>query len=415
LLQQLLGEDARFVEVQTADKKMSDILKRAGVPKKTPNESNHNLLHTMFHRSVRAAPFEGNLLQRQAQEQAIERLGYSYVQEEIHKILIARQVATFDAYLTARRPGRKVRLKEIEKQAIWCVYQTYAQRLKKVGAETWEQARVRAEALVVRDAEFQSYDAVVVDEAQDLDPALLRLLLQLCKSPSRFFITADANQSIYGSGFNWSDVHEALKFSGRTSVLRANYRSTREIGEATQSYLSTGILDDEQIEYKYMHNGPLPVMRAVQSREEETQLLVRFLRSAPRELRFSTGSCAVLCPSNNIGRALAASLRTGGIEATFMEGRDLNLSWHGVKVITLNSAKGLEFPIVALAGFAGSRYANLTLDAQGEKLEEELARLRRTIFVGMTRAMRALLVIVPSNSMSPLLSAFDARYWNLEK
>ena len=37
------------------------------------------------------------------------------------------------------------------------------------------------------------------------------------------------------------------------------------------------------------------------------------------------------------------------------------------------------------------QYANLALDAQGEKLEEELARLRRTIFVGMTRAMRALL------------------------
>jgi superfamily I DNA/RNA helicase len=254
-----------------------------------------------------------------------------------------------------------------------------------------------------------------VDEAQDLDPALLRLLLQLCKSPSRFFITADANQSIYGSGFNWSDVHEALKFAGRTSVLRANYRSTRELGEASQSYLSSGTLDDEAVEYKYMHNGPLPVMRAVVSREEEIQLLVRFLRGATRELRFSTAACAVLCPSNDIGRVLAASLRTGGIEATFMEGKDLDLAWHGVKVITLNSAKGLEFPIVALAGFAGSRYANLTHDLEGEKLEEELARLRRTIFVGMTRAMRALLVVVPAHTTSPLLQGFEARYWNLEQ
>jgi superfamily I DNA/RNA helicase/mRNA-degrading endonuclease RelE of RelBE toxin-antitoxin system len=410
LLKQLLGKDARFVDVQTADKKMSDILRRAGVPMKTPNES--NLLHTIFHRSVRDAPFEGNLLQRQAQAQAIARLGHDYVRDEIHKILIARQVATFDAYLTARRPGRKVRLKEIEKQAIWCVYQTYAQRLKKADAESWEQARVRGEALVACDVEYQGYDAVVVDEAQDLDPALLRMLLQLCKSPSRFFITADANQSIYGSGFNWSDVHEALKFSGRTSVLRANYRSTREIGEAAQSYLSTGILDDEPIEYKYMHNGPLPVMRVVSSREEETQLLLRFLRGAPRELRFSAGSCAVLCPTNDSGRALAASLRTCGIEAAFMEGKDFNLAWPGVKVITLNSAKGLEFPIVALAGFTNSRYAKLTLDLEGEKLEEELARLRRTIFVGMTRAMRALLIIVPANTSSPLLQGFDPTYWN---
>src|SRR5207302_9165189 len=147
LLQQLLGEDKHFVEVQTADKKMSEILKRAGIPQKTPNENNSNLLQTVFHRSIRDAAFEGNALQRQAQAQAIERLGHTYVQDEIHKILIARQVATFDAYLTARRPGRKVRLKEIEKQAIWCIYQAYAQRLKKANAETWsrrvcEQARL---------------------------------------------------------------------------------------------------------------------------------------------------------------------------------------------------------------------------------------------------------------------------------
>src|SRR5260221_10748913 len=141
-------------------------------------------------------------------------------------------------------------------------------------------ASLRAEAFVVADPEYQSYDAVIVDEAQDLDPALLRLLLNLCKTPSRFFITADANQSIYGSGFNWSDVHESLKFQGRTSVLRANYRSTREIGEAAQSYLSTGILDNDLVEYKYVNNGPLPVVRSVHNDGEEIRLLAHFLHGA---------------------------------------------------------------------------------------------------------------------------------------
>ena len=83
--------------------------------------------------------------------------------------------------------------------------------------------------------------------------------------------------------------------------------------------------------------------------------------------------------------------------------------------MTLNSAKGLEFPIVALAGFAGSHYDNFAHDLEGEKLEETLTRLRRTIFVGMTRAMRALLVIVPAHTSSPLLQGFEACYWNLEK
>ena len=411
LLRQLLGEDAHFVEVQTADKIMSDILYRAGTPRRTPNEQNAGLLMNQFQLAVKRAPFEGNLLQQQAQAQAIERLGTAYVKDEIHQIIIARQIATFEDYLTARRPGRKVRLNELQKRAIWCVYNTYTQQLKKVGIESWEQARVRAEALVADDSAYQSYDAVVVDEAQDLNPAILRLLIALCKTPSRFFITADANQSIYGSGFNWSDVHESLKFQGRTSLLKANFRSTREIGEAAQSYLSTGLLDDEPVEHKYMHNGPLPLMREASSSEEEMQLLMRFLRGATRELHFSLDACAVLCPNNDCGRAMAANLKKSGIEAAFMEGRKFDLSYRGVKILTLNSAKGLEFPIVALAGFSGTRYDRATSDTEKE---EELALLRRTLFVGMTRAMRALLVMVPAKTSSPLLTGFDARYWLLK-
>jgi superfamily I DNA/RNA helicase/mRNA-degrading endonuclease RelE of RelBE toxin-antitoxin system len=411
LLKQLLGEDARYVEVQTADKKMSDILKRAGIPKKTPNDN--AIIHKIFQTALKQTRFEGNVLQQQAQQQSLERLGVEYLLEEISQVIVARQVESLQDYIHARRPGRKVRLSDIQKRGIWQVYETFQRQLKFVGMETWELARARAEALVSKDYEFQSYDAVVIDEAQDLDPSMLRLLIKLCKDPNRLFITADANQSIYGSGFNWSDVHESLKFQGRTSVLRANYRSTREIGEAAQSYLATGILDAEPIERMYENSWALPVVRSVHSGIEEIRLLVRFLRMAARDLRLGIGSCAVLCPTKESGKTIAADLTKSGVEATFMEGRNLDLSQKGVKVLTLNSAKGLEFPIVALAGFSGSRYDYFSPNVLDEELEEDLARSRRIIFVGMTRAMRALLVTVPAGTSSPLLTRFDSAYWNL--
>jgi superfamily I DNA/RNA helicase len=390
---------------------MSDILKRAGVPKKTPNDN--GIIHKLFQRAIKQTRFEGNVLQQQAQQQSLERLGLDYLLEEIIKVIVARQVESLQDYMSARRPGRKVRLSDMQRRGIWQVYETFQRQLKYAGVETWEQARARAEKLVAKDYEFQSYDAVVIDEAQDLDPSMLRLLIKLCKDPSRLFITADANQSIYGSGFNWSDVHESLKFQGRTSVLRANYRSTREIGEAAQSYLATGILDAEPVERMYMNNGPLPVVRSVHNGVEEIRLLVRFLREAARELRQGIGSCAVLCPTKEAGKTIAADLTKGGIEATFMEGRDLDLSQKGVKVLTLNSAKGLEFPIVVLAGFSGSRYDHIYPSVLDEEQEEDLARSRRVIFVGMTRAMRALLVVVPAGTSSPLLTGFDEGYWNV--
>jgi len=103
-----------------------------------------------------------------------------------------------------------------------------------------------------------------------------------------------------------------------------------------------------------------------------------------------------------------------GIEANFMRGAELNLSRPGVKVLTLNSAKGLEFPIVALAGFINSGwYGHMPTNVTEEEREEFLAIDRRTMFVGMTRAMRALLVTTPAETRSPLLQGFDATYWNL--
>ena len=141
--------------------------------------------------------------------------------------------------------------------------------------------------------------------------------------------------------------------------------------------------------------------------------MIRFLRQAARDLRLGIGSCAVLCPSNDTGKTLAANLTRAGLEATFMEGKNLDLSQKGVKVLTLNSAKGLEFPIVALAGFIGSRYDHFSLTVFDEEQEEDIARSRRVIFVGMTRAMRALLVIVHAKTTSPLLTGFDPTYWNV--
>ena len=80
--------------------------------------------------------------------------------------------------------------------------------------------------------------------------------------------------------------------------------------------------------------------------------------------------------------------------------------------MTLKNAKGLEFPIVALAGFSDRRYPPIPANATEAERDELLGRERRTMFVAMTRAMRALLVIVPAEGGSPLLAGFSPPAWN---
>jgi len=148
------------------------------------------------------------------------------------------------------------------------------------------------------------------------------MLVGLSAASDRIFVTADANQSIYGSGFRWIDVHADLRFQGRTGVLRKNYRTTREIGEAAQAYLQGGALDEEAIERTYaQYDGPLPVIRAARGAAAERELLVRFLRLGAKEARQGLGACAVLVPSEAAGRGLADRLTQAGVPAQCMPGR----------------------------------------------------------------------------------------------
>ncbi len=412
LLESLLGDDVRCVDVRTADSLMMAICSDEGDMDRrfaTPEDLRQAMAYALSN-----VTFHGDDLQQKAQRRAIERLNSEYLIEEIGTVIEARQLKTIQQYLAAARPGRKIPLNLTQRTAIWRVRDVFLQALDDAECQTWQQLRARAAGLVNSGRGPKPYDAVIVDEAQDLDPSAVRALVGLCNAPNRLFVTADANQSIYGSGFRWSDVHEHLQFKGRTGVLHANYRSTREIGEAAQVYLAAGILDDDDTERGYIHSGPQPAVRQVRTNSEETELLCRYLPAAARSYHLGLGACAVLCPTEKAGRAIAEDLRSVGVAATFMTGRDLNLLDSGVKVITLKSAKGLEFPVVALAGFNRGFFPGRWAVAHSGDGEELLARERRTIFVGMTRAMRALLVVVPVEQTSLLLTGFDVAYWNLE-
>ncbi|MBA2681837.1 MAG: UvrD-helicase domain-containing protein [Ktedonobacteraceae bacterium] len=414
LLDQLLGPNASYVRVDTADTIAHFLLQERGQDK-THEIIGANDLYKLTANAINATHFTGNQLQQQAQKQTIQRMSREYLVEEFTSVIIARHITTLEAYQKVLRAGRKMRLNAMQRAAVWQVYEHWRLLLQDQGRETWQQRRVRVDVLAASSSLAHAYDAVIIDEAQDLDPSALHMLVTLCKSPNRLLITADANQSIYGSVFSWTDVHESLKFTGRASVLRVNYRSTAEIGEATRSYLLKGELEAPESDRTYMNNGPLPTIRAVLNTQNEVELLINYFKKASRSLRHTLSSCAVLCPSESAGRALEKALRQHNLDATFMKGVDLNLAHPGIKILTFKSSKGLEFPVVALAGFMRHTYPIIPNGALPDERDEILARERRTMFVGMTRAMRALLVIVPASATTPLLRDFDPSFWNLDR
>ena len=414
LLTQLLApEDRACVEVKTADAILRPLAILAGESSSLVS-SEAMREHITF--AVAHATFEGNALKVASQRAAVTKLSQEFLVEEINGVIEGRGLETLDAYLEARRPGRKVALTKLQREAVWRVRDALVGQLRKKGVTTVEGWRKAARARI-RDAGdvAQIYDAVLVDEAQDLSPTTIAALVGLCKRPGGVFFTADANQSIYGGSFRWSDAHEALRFQGRTAVLKANHRSTREIGEAAEAYLRVGTdaeVDEERVDAEYVHAGPLPAVRRVAMEGDEVQLLARFFRQATRSLRLGLGACAVLVPFKKTGTRIAELLVMAGIPARVVDVDELDLKDPGVKILTLKSAKGLEFPIVAVGGFGEQPFPFVPAQASDDERAEIEARERRTLFVAMTRAMRALLVIAPESDTSALLTGLMAPAWN---
>jgi superfamily I DNA/RNA helicase/mRNA-degrading endonuclease RelE of RelBE toxin-antitoxin system len=410
LLRRLLGADARYVEIRTADSVVRGIFRQLNIHRAMAGD--RELMPLLCEALDNTDAFDYDQKRGGAIVLAsAPRMSLEYLLEEIQTVIEARELSSLDEYLAAHRTGRKLPLNARQRTDVWAVYEAFGELLERRNLGTYPRNRRHAAALVRAGAKIEKYDAVIVDEVQDLDPSVLRLLVLLCKAPNRLFITADANQSIYGGSFRWSDVHEDLRFRGRTEVLRTNHRSTREIGEAAQSYLAGGELD-AAAERRYTSAGPRPVMREVPSADDEARLLERFFRQSLRVFNLGWGACAVLVAANRTGEAIAERLRGIGVSAAWMTGDTLDLESPTVKVMNLKSAKGLEFPIVALAGFVENPQFGVRFEGEPEEREERLSRERRTMFVGMTRAMRSLLVAAPAGAHTPLLDGFDSNLWH---
>jgi hypothetical protein len=80
-----------------------------------------------------------------------------------------------------------------------------------------------------------TYDAVVVDEVQDLTNVQLSLVLKTLRHPERFILCGDSNQIVHPNFFSWAALKTSfyenrLKTTGEIiRILNINYRNTPEV------------------------------------------------------------------------------------------------------------------------------------------------------------------------------------------
>ncbi len=239
------------------------------------------------------------------------------------------------------------------------------------------------------------YGAVLIDEGHDMQAGWLRLVVQMVDPESNFLLLLyDDAQSIYkktaGLGFTLSSV--GIQAKGRTTILRLNYRNTREIlafayGLARE-YLDPQATDEDHIPLIEPEaagvSGPAPVTRHCADFAEELDFAAACIRKWQAN-GVNLQEVAVLYNKNAQGEGLARRLQHDGIPHQWLcdsaRKKAYDSEADSVALMTLHSSKGLEFERVIVIGLG-------ELDAGGE----ERQRSARLLYVGMTRAKRYLVM-----------------------
>lgn len=400
----------KAIRVTTVDKTVMWIARSSGQPFELASKDRE----TQSLRYARASfkPQAMGDLDKLLVSTALKHLRDGYLLEEFEWVIEGQNCRTLEDYLQANRVGRAIPFNKSLRSAVWKLYAVYRNDLQKQNLLTWGQLRQFALDRVTSGDFARRWDYVIVDEAQDLTPVALALCVELCRDPSGLFLTADSNQSLYNRGFSWRNVHEQLKITGRTRILRRNYRSTRQIAHAAAELLAEmDRADAEAMRQECVHAGALPVVYAADGTADQARWLAGQIWHAAQELRLPVNGAAVLVPSNSLGETLAHLLAAQGLPARFLRSTKVRLEERCVKVMTLYAAKGLEFPIVALAHIEADRLPRETAATDPEDVKEHLENQRRLFYVGCTRAMRHLFVTHDRSLPSSFLDLLSNDRW----
>ncbi|WP_244624686.1 3'-5' exonuclease [Sphingomonas sp. So64.6b] len=318
-------------------------------------------------------------------------------------------VATLEAYEASSRAGRgDARMLRSQRALMWEVYNAYLRLRTPEGfLYDLEDIAGAVERAFDTDTSERLYRNVIIDEGQDLSPAMLRALAKAVPRGGSLTFFGDVAQQIYGHRMSWKSA--GLK-PAKIWMFEQNYRNTGAIADlalaiSTMPYYAEAAADLVRPQHP-VAEGPKPTLVSFADPAAEVDFLVQ---RAPVLARGR--SVAILTRTREQARRLqdriAGSVQELNRKLTRWSGGA------GLSIGTLHAGKGLEFDVVILPFLSDGEFPNpATIEAVG--LEDATAGDGRLLYVGVTRARKELL-LTHSGQRTRLLPADPALYTSLTR
>jgi superfamily I DNA/RNA helicase/mRNA-degrading endonuclease RelE of RelBE toxin-antitoxin system len=329
--------------------------------------------------------------------------------EEWMLVVQEQGITSLKEYIKAKRTGRGTRLNRKERIQIWAVFEEYQLQLSHHNLREMTDATKDCLDTIASKKINPMYEAVIVDEGQDMGTHAYKLIRALVEEGNKndIFVVGDGHQRIYRNKVVLGRC--GINIVGRSKKLRINYRTTEETRRMAVSVLEGVSIDDlddgkdDNKGYVSLMHGVTPKQTVYPSFAEEVDAITQIIESLEADNTKQQDICLV-ARTNRIRDDYAAALKRVGfdtyeIKTNGVEDRSID----GIRVATMHRVKGLEFQHLFIAGANAEviPLGKFHSDDPVEKREFELSE-RALLHVAMTRAIKSL-VITSCGKPSPFL------------
>lgn len=266
-------------------------------------------------------------------------------------------------------------IRNIGEQKDWNVYQTKIGNILSKG---------------IKDGEIKQgmYDAILIDECQDLTTDFLKFLLHvLNKETNHFLIAIDPAQNLYGGTVTWKEI--GIQAKGRVKTLKKTYRNTKQILEFAYNFNPGRVIrlsesDTEVPLFPDMaeRNGKKPVIQGF----DNTRMIIDFIINSIDILKntMSLGNIGIIfqTPKFAYYETLTEQLSVEHIPYKEIKNKqdkeNFDFESNEVKLIGVHNVKGYEFHTIFLVGV--------------DFIRIESTEMINLLYVGITRATDELII-----------------------
>jgi hypothetical protein len=316
---------------------------------------------------------------------------------EWRDMIQAQAISSWEGYRSASRTGRGRPLTVKDRKVIWEIIEQLQHLMLKRRETDFSGLCRQALELLVTGRMRSPFDAVIVDELQDLGASELRLLVALAgQGADRLMLVGDGGQRIYATKYSLKSL--GIDVRGRSHVLRLNYRTTEQIRRFADRILGDEADDleggrESRRDTVSLLSGPEPTRKSFTTRSEQCDFVAAQISQLLRIGR-TPDDIAVFARQANLLDKIETRLKRA------------DMPWHRlsreefpqapmVSLGTMHRAKGLEFKCVFVID-ASDDYlpsaAVLSKKTDVQLREDFIEQEKQLLYVSVTRARDAAFV-----------------------